>query len=538
MVDISSLAAELLRWLDARLVDGRLPKACFPEFSKRVNEIWQARYSGGGTLRHDIEEGYRVLRDALGWDDSAQIQLTQEVKAQPGGRESFPLFPVPIELTYGPSKVAAVRKGLELMAAGGSDDASPPQDTTQGSGQPAPAAEFVRLAQEIIERIQEERDGEWWKSVDALAARLEERRLALNLNIGSKSIAAFLIATREGDKWQPEPYTKYLPVQHDDRIPSECVMVTRDPAVTAFGVATLWIIRRAEKGMFPTVHPAFLIDPIEGDEGGTQANTRHSFDTAEIADKAIITLRRWVRAVTAAAGSAVDGSQPSDTACDGGQNKLAAGSAAGTKPAEKPTPARKVKILFLAAMPDDQLRLRLDQEYREIGEKIRASKCRDQLELKSEWAVRVKDLHDLLLREKPHILHFSGHGAVGGGLLFVDDAGNSQPVSEVALSKLFRILKDSLRVVVLNACFSAPQAKAITTAIDCAVGMKGTIGDTAAVEFASAFYQALGYGRSVQVAFDLGCNALELLGIPEEKTPTLLIRRGVDAAQVLLTRAD
>jgi hypothetical protein len=70
------------------------------------------------------------------------------------------------------------------------------------------------------------------------------------------------------------------------------------------------------------------------------------------------------------------------------------------------------------------------------------------------------------------------------------------------------------------------------------VGMKGTIGDIAAIEFVSAFYQALGYGRSVQTAFHLGCNAIAILGIPEANTPRLVMRKGVDAAQLLLTRGD
>lgn len=114
MADISSHAAELLRWLDARLVDGRLPKALLPEFTKRANELWQARYAGA--IGPSIEEGYSVFRGALKWDESGMLLLTAQT--QPGG---FPTFPVAIEVTYDPPTVAMVRKGLELMAAGGAD---------------------------------------------------------------------------------------------------------------------------------------------------------------------------------------------------------------------------------------------------------------------------------------------------------------------------------------------------------------------------------------------------------------------------------
>ena len=202
-------------------------------------------------------------------------------------------------------------------------------------------------------------------------------------------------------------------------------------------------------------------------------------------------------------------------------------------PQKKGTPHSKVKILFLASMPDDQTRLRLDKEFREIDARIRASKYRDDLELVSAWAVRARDLQEVLLREQPQIVHFSGHGSKSEELCLEDDAGKTQAVSKAALTGLFRILKDNVRIVVLNACYSRPQAKAITEVIDFAVGMKRAIGDKAAIEFASAFYQALGYRRSVQTAFELGCNALQLQGIPEEDTPDLLVRHGADSAHAV-----
>jgi hypothetical protein len=103
-------------------------------------------------------------------------------------------------------------------------------------------------------------------------------------------------------------------------------------------------------------------------------------------------------------------------------------------------------------------------------------------------------------------------------------------VSKAALVHLFRILKDNVRVVVLNACHSRPQAEALAETIDCTVGMNRPIGDQAAVVFAASFYRALGFGRSVKEAFELGRAALLLEGIPEDQTPELLTRPGVDAA--------
>jgi hypothetical protein len=64
--------------------------------------------------------------------------------------------------------------------------------------------------------------------------------------------------------------------------------------------------------------------------------------------------------------------------------------------------------------------------------------------------------------------------------------------------------------------------------------MNRAIGDEAAIVFAAAFYQAIGFGRSVKVAFDSGKSALMLEGIAEEKTPELLVRKGVDPNSIFL----
>ena len=120
----------------------------------------------------------------------------------------------------------------------------------------------------------------------------------------------------------------------------------------------------------------------------------------------------------------------------------------------------------------------------------------------------------------------------------MDDSHRAIPVSAAALKQLFTTLKDNIRVVLLNACYSQDQAEAIVEVIDCAIGMKQEIGDEAAMAFAASFYRAVGYGHSVNDAFEQGKVALMLQGIPEETTPTLLVREGVDADALFLVDAD
>jgi hypothetical protein len=198
--------------------------------------------------------------------------------------------------------------------------------------------------------------------------------------------------------------------------------------------------------------------------------------------------------------------------------------------------SNKCKILFLTANPKKTGRLALDEESREIDQKIRAADYRDALELITKWATRPDDLLQYLNEHRPHVVHFSGHGSSTEGIILQDVQRRSKPVSKAALKQLFTTLKDNIRVVVLSACYSRPQAEAIVEVIDCAIGMRKAIGDKAAMTFAASFYRAIGFGRSVQEAFDQGKTALMLEAIPEEDTPELLVRKGVNPKTVFLIR--
>jgi CHAT domain-containing protein len=168
-----------------------------------------------------------------------------------------------------------------------------------------------------------------------------------------------------------------------------------------------------------------------------------------------------------------------------------------------------------------------------IEQKFRAAEHRDALAFQSAWAVRPDDLLQLLNQHQPHIVHFSGHGS-SQGLCLTGENGQARLVSAPALKALFTTLKDNVRLVFLNACYSREQARALVETIDCVIGMKESIDDNAAIVFASSFYRAVGFGRSLQEAFDQGKTSLLLEGIPQEDIPELLVRQGVDANKVLL----
>lgn len=195
----------------------------------------------------------------------------------------------------------------------------------------------------------------------------------------------------------------------------------------------------------------------------------------------------------------------------------------------------RIHVLILAANPRAMDPLQLDVERREIDAAIRGAEHRDQFDLRSHSAVQVGDLQEHLLRYRPAIVHFSGHGSSRGEIILEDAAGEAHAVPVGALAQLFRAFKNDIRCVVLNACYTASQAQEISLHVGCVVGMSRAIHDVAALRFAVAFYRALAYGQPIRTAFELACVEIRLHDLGEENTPKLLCR---NEAASLVTFAD
>ena len=147
---------------------------------------------------------------------------------------------------------------------------------------------------------------------------------------------------------------------------------------------------------------------------------------------------------------------------------------------------------------------------------------RDQFDIRSKFALRFWDLRRALLEFEPHIVHFAGHGKKSG-LMLENELGFAARISTEALSGLFELCAGHVECVILNACFSEPQADAINRHIKYVIGMKKEIRDGTSTEFAVGIYDALGAGKSFDDAFKFGCNAIHNIfpGLQEHLTPVL-----------------
>jgi len=194
-----------------------------------------------------------------------------------------------------------------------------------------------------------------------------------------------------------------------------------------------------------------------------------------------------------------------------------------------PDVSRPTTVLFLASDPLDASRLRLGQEVRDIELELKMAPLRSGFSLQQRFCVRAPDMSRALLEISPTIVHFSGHGTDRGELCLEDGAGRIHSVAPNDLASLFELVREHVSCVVLNACYSEAQAKAIARSIPNVIGMSKAVSDKAAIAFAVGFYQAVGAGRAYSDAYNFGCAQIRLQGVPEHLTPVLISSESSDS---------
>lgn len=188
----------------------------------------------------------------------------------------------------------------------------------------------------------------------------------------------------------------------------------------------------------------------------------------------------------------------------------------------EPVPS-STKILFLGAGPDARTLQAVAQEFSEIEDEL--SHYEDRFHVTPNFESRASKLPRLLMRIKPDVVHFSGHGTDTGELVFLDEQGQARPADPLTIARTFQILQGTVRCVVLNACYSDRQAEEIAKYVPAVIGMCDRIEQRQALAFSKGFYEALGFGRSVEEAFELAKLQAELADVPLADAPKLIKRQ-------------
>lgn len=204
--------------------------------------------------------------------------------------------------------------------------------------------------------------------------------------------------------------------------------------------------------------------------------------------------------------------------------------------------AGAVTLLILSATPDQETPLRVDREQRAIKDELDRSEIGRQFTVRSSLATRYHDIQRELLMAKPTVLHFAGHGDTGG--IFVEnDRGKKHLIPTQALADLLSIpmIRQRLRVVVLNACWTQAQANAIRRRIKgMVVGMSHEVSEDAAIEFSRGLYGALGNPEiDLETAFVLGRNNVMLAGLVDQAyTPVRFKSQGFETEGFFIAQSS
>lgn len=170
------------------------------------------------------------------------------------------------------------------------------------------------------------------------------------------------------------------------------------------------------------------------------------------------------------------------------------------------TGATVKRVVFMAA---DGTGLNLKNEEQKISAQLKSQQSK--FHYTKVLDLTALKLVQLLLKEKPNILHYAGHSAIEGIFMY-NDEGQQILASTHSLKTIFEASKENLDIdcIMLNSCFSVGQATALRGYTKFMIGTTSKIEDLDAIAFSKAFYQNLLLGLEYKESYD---TALAILNI-------------------------
>lgn len=205
------------------------------------------------------------------------------------------------------------------------------------------------------------------------------------------------------------------------------------------------------------------------------------------------------------------------------------------------------KILFLASNPSETGKLQLEKEHSRISRKVQESENPNAFPIIPKVTVTLSEFQESLITEEPNIVHFSGHGEKGnseltpmmhrgieidetidlespsedtGIILFDESRRKAQFVKTDVIQYMFKsMIEDEIPIelVVFNACYSEGLAKALAKLIPYVIGTSWSVGDEAAIAFATGFYFGIARGKKVELAYKLGVTQAMAYNEPKDR---------------------
>jgi nucleoid-associated protein YgaU len=224
---------------------------------------------------------------------------------------------------------------------------------------------------------------------------------------------------------------------------------------------------------------------------------------------------------------------------------------------DQPTPTLAVepplRLLIAIAAPRDRPELRVGEELTQLDTALRDLAQQGRVDTARLEHATLESLDDALLSNKPHVLHFIGHGDFVGndGVIFLEaetPPGAADPITGHRLAVLLRNHLGSLRFVFLNSCLGAAVSRRdpfggvaqslIRRGMPAVIAMQFPIPDRVAVTLARHFYRYLAAGLPVDAALTSARAFLFARGYPVEWAAPALHMRTSDGRIFALPGSD
>jgi CHAT domain-containing protein len=159
-------------------------------------------------------------------------------------------------------------------------------------------------------------------------------------------------------------------------------------------------------------------------------------------------------------------------------------------------------VLFLGSCPAGLPALALTEEANAIDDALLSSDV--PFRFHQRHHVTTEDISSSIHRFRPQVVHLSCHGLRARHLILEQD----MRVSPVDLTATLEEA-EPISCLVLNACHSDVHAALVAAQVGAVIGIRGRVSDRAARAFTTGFYEHLGSGHTIAVAFDAGRAATE-----------------------------
>jgi len=189
---------------------------------------------------------------------------------------------------------------------------------------------------------------------------------------------------------------------------------------------------------------------------------------------------------------------------------------------------KPLRILYAGSKKSSTLDL--EYSYQTLAQSLKKFIAKDIVRFSKNLNINTSNIFDILLKQKPHIFHFSGKQD-GGDIRITDENNHVTTISDIELAGFLTSFGDSIKLAIIDTCYSYNCAKSISDVVDFSVGVKDSIYDVDADKFFKVFYNALCSGFSIKDSIGQATASLKFKGTPLKEIPVLFCKKNSDPSK-------